>query len=56
MGHAGESMSNLYDEIKEDVRFRRKWAEQCGFGLEPPSVVANVPKKLQRQERPRPPK
>jgi integrase len=45
MGHAGESMSDLYDKIKEDVAFRKKWAEQCGFGFELPSVVPNVPKK-----------
>jgi len=42
---AGESMSDLYDKIKEDVAFRKKWAEQCGFGFELPSVVPNVPKK-----------
>jgi hypothetical protein len=29
MGHAGEDMSDLYDKIKEDVAFRRKWAERC---------------------------
>ena len=39
VGHAGEDMSDLYDKIKEDVAFRRKWAEQCGFGFELPSVV-----------------
>jgi hypothetical protein len=44
MGHAGESMSDLYDKIKEDVAFRKKWAERCGFGFELPSVVPNVPK------------
>ena len=38
-------MSDLYDKIKEDVAFRRKWAERCGFGFELPSVVPNVPKK-----------
>lgn len=27
MGHAGESMSDLYDKIKDDVPFRKKWAE-----------------------------
>jgi len=45
MGHAGEGMSDLYDKIKEDVPFRKKWAEQCGFGFTLPSVVPNVPKK-----------
>jgi integrase len=44
LGHAGKDMSDLYDKIKEDVAFRRKWAERCGFGFELPSVVPNVPK------------
>jgi integrase len=44
MGHAGESMTDLYDKIKEDVAFRRKWAEKCGFGFELSSKVPNVPK------------
>jgi hypothetical protein len=44
MGHAGKDMSDLYDKIKEDVAFRRKWAERCGFGFELPSVVPNVAK------------
>jgi integrase len=44
MGHAGESMSDLYDKVHEDVAFRRKWAEKAGFGFEVPSVVPKVPK------------
>jgi integrase len=44
MGHAGRDMSDLYDKVKEDVEFRRKWAERCGFGFELPAVVPNVPK------------
>lgn len=44
MGHAGESMSDLYDKVKEDVSLRKKWAAQCGFGFELPSVVPNIPK------------
>jgi integrase len=48
MGHAGEDMSDLYDKIKEDVAFRRKWAERCGFGFELPSVVPNVPKTAEK--------
>lgn len=44
MGHAGNSMDDLYDKIKEDVEFRREWAEKSGFGFELPSVVPNVPK------------
>jgi len=33
MGHPDESLSDLYDKISEDVEFRRKWAEKCGFRL-----------------------
>jgi len=44
LGHAGEDMSDRYDKIREDVAFRRKWAEQAGLGFELPSVVPNVPK------------
>jgi hypothetical protein len=41
MGHAGKEMSDLYDKIEEDVTFRRKWAEQCGFGFELPSAFVS---------------
>lgn len=44
MGHADETMGDLYDKIKEDAVFRKLWAEKCGFGFELPSVVPNVPK------------
>jgi hypothetical protein len=44
MGHAGRDKSDLYDKVKEDAGFRRKWAERCEFGFELPSVVPNVPK------------
>lgn len=44
MGHADENMSDLYDKIKEDLEFRRIWAEKCGLGFELSSVVPNVPK------------
>jgi integrase len=50
MGHAGKDMSDLYDKIKEDLRFRRQWAERCGFGFELPSVVPNVPKTASKTE------
>jgi len=50
MGHAGKDMSDLYDKIKEDVAFRRKWAERRGFGFELPSVVPNVPKTAEKTE------
>ena len=48
MGHAGRDMSDLYDEVKDNVGFRREWAERCGFGFELPSVVPNVPKMVQK--------
>ncbi len=44
MGHAGNSMDDLYDKIAEDVQFRKLWAEKCGIGFELPAVVPNVPK------------
>jgi integrase len=50
MGHAGKDMSDLYDKIKEDVGFRREWAERSGFGFELPSVVPNVPKIAEKTE------
>jgi integrase len=50
LGHAGKDMSDLYDKIKEDVAFRKKWAEQCGFGFELPSVVPSVPKRTENAE------
>jgi hypothetical protein len=44
-------MSDLYNKIKEDVEFRKEWAEKCGFGFELPSVVPNVPKKDRKRHR-----
>lgn len=44
MGHAGTFMADLDDKIREDVPFRKMWAEKSGFGFELPSVVPNVPK------------
>ena len=37
-------MSDLYDKIKEDLPFRKEWAEKAGFGFGLPSVVPTVPK------------
>jgi len=52
MGHAARDMSDLCDKIKEDMPFRRKWAERSGFGFELPSVsvVPNVPKIVQKTD------
>jgi len=30
-------MSDLYDKIREDVAFRRKWAEKAALGFEIPT-------------------
>jgi integrase len=47
LGHAGETMGDLYDKIREDVQFRLACAETCGVGFELPefclSFVPNVP-------------
>jgi hypothetical protein len=45
MGHPGDGMSDRYDKIKDDLAFRKTWAEQCGVGFSIGSVVPNVPKK-----------
>ncbi len=48
-GIYGESMTNLYDKVKENLTFRRMGAEKCGIGVALPnlglSVVQNVPKR-----------
>jgi hypothetical protein len=44
MGHAGNSMSDLYDKVKENLPLRKEWAEKCGFGFSLPIVVPKVPK------------
>jgi hypothetical protein len=43
-------MSDLYDKIREDVPFRKMWAEKCDYGFELPSVVPNVPKIAENAE------
>ena len=50
MGHAEESTPDLYNNIEEDVKFRREWAEKAGFGFKLPSVVPNVPKIEEKDE------
>jgi hypothetical protein len=53
MGHAGRDMSDLYDKVKDDVGFRRKWTQRCGFGFELPAVVPNVPSWQTRPKHPK---
>jgi hypothetical protein len=43
-------MSAPYDKIREDLAFRGKWAEQCSFGIELPSVIPSVPKCTENSE------
>jgi len=50
MGHAGNSMGDHYDKIKEDVEFRKEWAEKSGYGFELLSVVPNVPRIVEKTE------
>jgi|GEM_PF-5617241 len=38
----GRDMSDLYDRIKKDVAFRKKWAERCGFGFALLAVAPNT--------------
>jgi hypothetical protein len=44
MGHADESIGDLCDKVKEDVVFRKEWAERCKLGFNLPSVVLSTPK------------
>jgi integrase len=50
LGHAGNSMDDLYDMVKDNAAFRKKKAEEYGFGFELPSVVPNVPKIVKKTE------
>jgi hypothetical protein len=36
-------MSELYDKIKDDVGFRRIWAEKWGVGFDLPANVPMIP-------------
>ena len=33
LGWAGKDMDDLYDKIRDDITFRRKKSEECGFGF-----------------------
>ena len=46
MGHAGESMDDLYDKIADDVEFRRLASEEAGLGYKLPFVERIAPKKM----------
>jgi hypothetical protein len=42
-------MGDLYDEIKENVAFRKEQAEKARYGFEIPAVVPNVPKSKEKK-------
>lgn len=44
------AVADLYDKIREDVPFRKMWAEKSGLGFELPSVVPNVPRIVEKTE------
>ena len=47
LGHAGNSMDDLYDMVKDNAAFRKLKAAEYGIGFELPisvSIVPNVPK------------
>jgi integrase len=51
LGHAGNSMDDLYDMVKHNGAFRRLKAAEYGIGFElPASVVPNVPKCVEKTE------
>jgi integrase len=43
MGHAGKDMSDLYDKIKVDVRFRKEISGRVGIGFELASIAPSAP-------------
>jgi len=51
LGHAGNSMDDLYDMVKDNTAFRKKKAEEFGIGFELPSSVSMIPivPKIQRK-------
>ena len=45
LGHAGNSMDDLYDMVKDNAAFRKQKAAEYGVGFElPASIEPNVPK------------
>lgn len=49
LGWKDKDMSDLYDRIREDVAFRKEWAEKAGLGFELPPI----PKGIRRSPFPR---
>jgi integrase len=51
LGHAPETMSDLYDKIRHDVAFRKDVAERVGVGFQlPASIAPNAPKRHEEAE------
>jgi integrase len=51
MGHAPETMSDLYDKIRHDVVFRKDVAERVGIGFRlQASIAPNAPRKSEQVE------
>lgn len=46
LGHAGETMTDLYDKVKENVQSRLDWADKCGIGFDLPEFGLLVVPKL----------
>ena len=45
LGHAGNTMDDLYDMVKDNAAFRKQKAAEYGVGFElPASIVPKVPK------------
>ncbi|HVR26742.1 MAG TPA: hypothetical protein VMU26_25890 [Candidatus Polarisedimenticolia bacterium] len=44
LGHAGNSMDDLYDMVKDNVALRKQRASEFGIGFELPLLVSIVPK------------
>ncbi len=42
LGHSNKSVTDGYSKLKDDLAFRRKVAEQIGFGFELPRIQADV--------------
>jgi hypothetical protein len=64
MGHADKDMSDLYDKVREDPKFRRAEARRMGVGFEVPKSLKTakaksdrfVVRRVVRDSRDKPPK
>ncbi len=51
LGHAGNTMDDLYDMVKHNAVFRKQKAAEYGVGFElPASIVPNVPKNTAKRK------